>query len=223
MKNLLSQRHLLPALVLAGAQLATVGTAQAGWYGETTILNSDLDDTSLNSTGRNVNITFDEDVGFSSAIGYEFAGGLRLEGEYISTENDTEVVNFNGNTFEGSNARGGIETESLFLNLIKAFNADGVYSPYIGAGIGITDVESDVNYGAVANISDSDEAFSYQFLAGLDISFSESFTGFVEYRFLATDDVTLNRFGGPAPATNTSQEGDIEYDAFAIGLRYTFN
>lgn len=222
MKNVLSQRHLLPALILAGAQMATIGTAQAGWYGETTILNSDLDDTSLNSTGRSVNATFDEDIGFSSALGYEFAGGWRLEGEYISTENDTEQVNFNGNIFTGSNARGNIETESVFLNVIKAFNSEGVYSPYIGAGIGFTDVESSVNYGGgPAAINDSDEAFSYQFLAGLDISFSEKFTGFVEYRFLATDDVNLNRLGGDN--VTTSQEGDIEYDAFAIGLRYAFN
>jgi opacity protein-like surface antigen len=221
MNNILSKRNIFSALLLASA----VSSAHAGWYTESTVLNSDLDDTALSSTGRDVNIEFDEDLGFSTAIGFEFSNGLRLEGEYLSTENDTETVNFNGTNFSGGAARGNIETESIFFNLIKSFNHAGTYSPYIGAGIGYTDVESSVSYGnGSAAINDSDEVFSYQFLAGLDVAFTSKLSGFVEYRFVGADDVSLNRFGGgPGGLQNTTQEGDIELDAFALGLKYNFN
>jgi opacity protein-like surface antigen len=225
MKKTLSKRHLMPALLLASAQIATMNTAQANWYTESSILNSDLDDTSLNSTGREVTTTFDEDLGFSSSIGYEYDNGLRLEGEYLSTENNSEAVNFNGNVFTGANARGGIETESLFFNVIKGFNTNGTYSPYVGAGVGFSSIESNISYGpGVANITDSDEVFSYQLLAGLDVAFSKKFSGFVEYRLVTTDDVSLSRLGGgPGGLQTTVQEGNIDLSAFAVGLKYTFN
>ena len=221
MNTIFSKKHIISALLLA----STVSTAHAGWYTESSILNSDLDDTSLSSTGRNVNIDFDEDVGFSSAIGFEYSNGLRLEGEYLSTENDTETVNFNGNNFSGSAARGNVETESIFFNVIKSFNSASTYSPYIGVGVGYTDVESSVSYGnGPAAINDSDEVFSYQLLAGLDVAFTPKLSGFVEYRFVGADDVSLNRFGGgPGGLQTTTQEGDIELSAFALGLKYNFN
>jgi opacity protein-like surface antigen len=225
MKNTLSKRHLIPALLLAGAQVATVNTAQANWYTDSSLLHSDLDDTSLNSTGREVTTTFDEDLGFSSSLGYAYDNGLRLEGEYLSTENDSEAVNFNGNIFTGANARGSIETESIFFNVIKGFNTNGAYSPYIGAGIGLTSVDSNISYGpGVANITDSDDVFSYQLLAGIDVALTDKLSGFAEYRLVTTDDVSLNRLGGgPGGLQTTVQEGDIDLSAFAIGLKYTFN
>lgn len=217
MNTTFSKKHILSALLLA----STVSTAHAGWYTESSVLHSDLDDTSLSSTGRNVNIDFDEDVGFSTAIGFEYANGLRLEGEYLSTENDTETVNFNGNNFSGGDARGNVETESVFFNVIKSFNHTGTYSPYVGVGIGYTDVESSVNYGSgPATINDSDEVFSYQFLAGLDVAFTSKLSGFAEYRFVGADDVSLRRLAGGQTST---QEGDIELNAFALGLKYNFN
>lgn len=221
MNNILSKKNLFSALLLT----STISTAHAGWYSESSLLNSDLDDTSLSSTGREVNVEFDEDIGFSSAIGFEYSNGLRLEGEYLSTDNDTETVNFNGNNFSGSAARGSVETESLFFNIIKSFNHESTYSPYVGVGVGYTDVESSISYGnGPAAINDSDEVFSYQFLAGLDVAFTSQLSGFVEYRFVGTEDVSLNRFGGgPGGLQTTTQEGDIELDAFALGLKYNFN
>ncbi len=223
MNKKISKHVIISTLVLAGAQLAISSTAHADWYSEFSVLSVDIDDTSLNSTGREVTAGFDKDTSFSSAFGYKYSNGFRLEGEYISTENDTETVNFNGNNFTGANVSGGIETESVFLNAIQNFNSGSTYSPYLGFGIGFTDVESTIGYGPTANITDSDNAFSYQFLAGLDVNLSKKITGFIEYRYSATDDISLNRFGGgPGGLQNTTQNGDLEYDAFAIGANYTF-
>jgi len=223
MNKRISKHAIISTLLIAGAQLATISTAQADWYSELSILNVDIDETSLNSTGREVTANFDKDTSFSSAFGYKYGNGFRLEGEYISTDNDTDSVIFNGNNFSSANVSGSLETKSVFLNAIKNFNHGLTYSPYIGVGIGYTDVESTIGYGPTANITDSDNAFSYQFLAGLDVNLSKKITGFIEYRYSATDDISLNRFGGgPGGLQNTAQNGDIKYDAIAIGANYTF-
>ena len=228
MTSVPTKSYLLSAMVLAGLQMATFSSAHADWYTETTLLQTNLDNTNLNSTGRNVNIAVEDDTAFAGAIGYQYeansVGALRIEAEYLTTDNDVTGVNFNNNIFSGANVAGSLETQSVFINAIQSFGA-GAVQPYVGAGIGYTKVESDTAYNPTlsASINDSDSTFSYQFLAGLDIPFSERFTGFAEYRYVDVGDIDLDRRGGgPGGVATTSQSGDLSFDAFAVGLRYQF-
>ena len=224
MTQLMTKKTLVSAILFAGIQVATAANAQAGWYSESTLLDADVSGTSLNSTGRNVNAEFESDTAFGGAIGYQYDGGLRIEAEYLSTENDTSAIVFNGNSFSGNTVAGSLETQSIFVNAIKSFGNSSI-QPYLGVGIGFSKVESNIAYNPTlsASINDDDTAFSYQFLAGIDVPFSKSFTGFVEYRYVDISDVSLSRRGGgPGGVATTSQNGDIDFDAFAVGLRYSF-
>ncbi len=227
-KNVITNRNLIAALAFAGIQAVTLSSAQAGgWYTESSIFQSDVDDTSLTSTGRDVEAELDEDIGFSTAIGYKFKGhslgAVRVDLEYISTDNDNDEIDFNGNIFTGDAVGGSIETDSLFLNVIQEFKTGTAYVPYVGVGIGFVNVDSDISYGPVANITDDDTVFGYNFVVGLDVKLSKKFTGFVEYRYLETNDVDLDRFGGgPGGLLETSQSGDIQIDTIGVGLRYSF-
>jgi opacity protein-like surface antigen len=224
MTQLMAKKTLVSAILFAGIQVTTAANAQANWYSESTLLDADVSGTSLNSTGRNVNAEFESDTAFGGAIGYQYNGGLRIEAEYLSTENDTNAINFNGNSFSGNTVSGSLETQSIFVNAIQSFGSSSI-QPYLGVGIGFSKVESNIAYNPTlsAAINDDDTAFSYQFLAGIDIPFSESFTGFVEYRYVDISDVSLSRRGGgPGGIATTSQNGDINFDAFAVGLRYSF-
>ncbi len=227
-KKTCSKKSITLALLITGMQAAAIAPAQADWYVESSIIESDLSDSSLVSTGREVNGTFDSDIGFAGAIGYTHSenslGALTLEAEYLSTQNDTSTINFNGNDFSGSNVAGSIETQSIFINAIQSFG-DGAVIPYVGVGLGYSQVESDIAYNPTlsARINDDDNTFSYQFIAGLNVPFSDNFTGFAEYRYVDFGDVELSRTGGgPGGVATTTQSGDIDLDAFAIGLRYTY-
>ena len=228
MKNHLSKsRHFIAALAFAGVQAVTISSAQAGWYTEGSIFQTDVDDTSLTSEGRDVEAQLDEDVGFSAAIGYKFKGHalgpVRVDLEYISTDNDNDEINFNGNIFTGDAVAGSLETDSLFINVAQEFKTGSAYVPYVGVGAGFVDVESDLSYGPVANISDDDTVFGYNVVVGLDVKFSKNLTGFVEYRYLEADDVDLDRFGGgPGGILTTEQSGDVELETVGVGLRYFF-
>ena len=227
MKKSLPCKHLLSAVVLVGVQALTMSSAHANWYGEVSVFNNDLDSTDLNSTGRAVNSQFDEDLATGLAIGYQYDSGLRVEAEYLDTENDAEQIIFNGNTFNdiGTNVVGGIETTSLFFNSIHNFNTDTSVSPYIGAGLGYTKVESDLAYNPTfgASIRDDDTTFSYQLLLGLDVAFTDNLKSFIEYRYVDAGNVDLSRTGGgPGGIQTTTQNGDITFDGFGAGLRYHF-
>lgn len=219
----------ISSLLMATGLAAGNAAADTGWYGEISVLSADVSDTSLTSTGRDVNAAFDTDAGFSAAVGYSYEGNslgnVRVELEYVATDNDTESVNFNGNNFpaNGQAVGGGIETQSVFINLTQTFDTGSSVTPYVGVGIGFTEVDSDITYGPTANITDSDNAFSYQVQAGVDVAFTEQLSGFAEYRYVAVDDLDLNRFGGgPGGVQNTTQTGDLDYSAISLGLRYSF-
>ncbi len=227
MKKSLPCKSLLSTIVLIGVQALTMPNAHASWYGKVSVFNNDLDSTDLNSTRRAVNSQFDEDLATGLAIGYQYDSGLRFEAEYLTTENDAESIVFNGNTFNniGTNIVGGIETSSLFFNAIHHFNTGERIMPYIGAGLGYTKVESDLAYNPnlSASIRDDDKTFSYQLLLGLDVAFTDNLKSFVEYRYVDAGDVDLSRTGGsPGGIQTTTQNGNITFDSFGVGLRYHF-
>ncbi len=213
------------SLLIAPTVMAQDNT---GWYGEISILSADAKDAEFNSTGRNTRTQFDKDAGYSAALGYKFApnavGQLRVETEFVSTSNDVDSVTFNGNNFSGGAVGGGVDTKSLFINAKYAFDVGSdTFSPFIGAGIGYSKVDSSINYNnGRASINDDDTALSYQLLVGTDVNINKNWQGFAQYRYSKTDDLNLTRFGGPAPASATNQSGDFSYNAISVGLRYEY-
>ncbi|MEH6444496.1 MAG: OmpW family outer membrane protein [Oceanospirillaceae bacterium] len=213
------------SLLIAPTVMAQNNT---GWYGEISILSADAKDAEFNSTGRNTRTQFNKDAGYSAALGYKFTanavGQLRVETEFVSTSNDVDGVTFNGNNFSGSAVGGDIDTKSLFINAKYAFDVGSdKFSPYVGAGIGYSKVNSSINYNnGRANINDDDTSLSYQLLVGADININKNWQGFAQYRYSRIDDLNLTRFGGPASATATNQSGDFSFNALSVGLRYQY-
>ncbi len=231
-------------IAIAGLTASVMSTssfaANDGWYLATTLSTVDVDDTTFSSNGlvngvqspRSLEVSSDSDVGLGGSIGYRFKGnswgGIRVEGELQYSKHDVEGINFNGNIFSASQGfvEGDVEALSVFVNIAQEFEGLGRIRPYVGVGIGITEFYGDFRYNPnlTANVdSDDDTAFAYQAFAGFDVDLTERFTGFIDYRFVETGDIELERFGGGAggPAL-TIQEGEVELDALTIGLRYSF-
>jgi len=242
MKHCTSLRTLATLTISLGlATVTSIGHAeQEGWYLGSSISSVDIDDTAFSSNGqvngvqspRNLVVSSDSDVGFGGSIGYRFSGnswgGIRVEGEFQYSKHDVEQINFNGNVFTDSQGfvEGKVEALSGFINIAQEFGGLGVVRPYVGIGVGLTEFYGDFRYNPnlSANVdSDDDTAFAYQAFVGLDVDFTDRITGFIDYRFVETDEIELDRFGGGAggPAL-TSQEGEVELDAFTLGLRYSF-
>ena len=95
--------------------------------------------------------------------------------------------------------------------------------PFVGAGIGLAEIESEVSYNnGNARLNDSDTTLAYQAIIGAEYKLTEKVSFVGDARYFGLDDPELTRFGGPAPAQFTDL--DSEYDSFTVsaGLRYSF-
>jgi len=225
----------------------TSHAAEEGWYVGSSISAVDFDDTTLTSnefigtalSPRSIEIESDSDIGLGGTIGYRFKGhslgAVRVEGEFLYSSHDVDGIDFesgpvNPPQFDqsGVNVAGDIESISLFVNVIQEFNGlfPGV-RPFVGVGVGISEFYGDFQYNPVLGASvdsEDDIGLAYQFFVGIDVDITKKFTGYVSYRTVGVEEVELDRFGGGVGgiATETSQEGDVDFDAFTVGLRYSF-
>lgn len=173
-----------------------------------------------------------EDMGFfvSGAIGMSLASmtgvsGLRgeLEAGYLQNDIDAHVLNFADETsakISGSDAFG--ETSAIFglVNLYYDFNQFGGFKPFIGAGLGIAQVEFDRHgvtldgLGDVVALDDEDTGFAYQLSAGANIAVSDSVDIEIGYRYLGITEVELEAVDG------TASDVDVDNHIVYGGLRF---
>lgn len=140
------------------------------------------------------------DIGFGFGV---FAGGyvgetMRVEGEIGFRSNDLS-------SFAGGAIPGDVSSLAFMGNAYFDIPAQSVLTPYVGAGIGIVDVEmSGFQNG-------KDTVFAGQVMAGAAIATSPNVSLTFEYRLFGTDEPNIGNF-------------DFEYLHSSIlgGVRATF-
>jgi len=171
-----------------------------------------------------------EGVSLGGGIGWrsDFLGGSRFEIEGAFTDQNVESVVFNNNNI--ANFAGEIETYSAMVNFIKEFRGLGNIVPYIGAGIGYTEVDSNFFYnGGAANIvvNDTDGAFTWQLIAGLEFKLSDRLGLYAEYNYTSiSDDISLARLGNGGAAgggfDTVAELDDFSSHGVQGGFRFSF-
>jgi outer membrane protein OmpA-like peptidoglycan-associated protein len=172
------------------------------------------------------NVPFDSDIGSDDAdlesdwaglgaLGYAFANGLRLEGEFGYRENDVDSLS------NHSGVSGDIDTTSFMTNLLYDFNEfNGLgwpVTPYVGVGVGAARVASSITATTPANrINDSDYGFAYQGILGASMALNRYLALTADYRFFHVPDVTLTNSAG------NDLDSDYMTNQFMLGLRFTF-
>ncbi len=172
---------------------------------------------------------------FGGAVGYQlpftylgyFQPRLELEVSYL--ENDINAGSFNGGaqTFSG-------DQDALFFYLNNysdiRFSADQRFVPYIGGGLGIAVVNSNVGYfpaSATAptfGVFGEDTAFAGHFAVGASYELNDNIELYSEGRYFRIQNVKLDRrfIGGGADLFNATLEEDIDGFTVTGGLRYRF-
>ena len=218
------------SLAVAGATFAGISAAQ-DWYvsGSVSWNNQNSSDTEIqldDGTGgvisSRMDANYDDGVGLSAEVGRHFDNvvpGLRgsLELSYTKAEVDNfemaDPVNGGTSTIIGG---GDIENIAVFANAYYDFDVDlGVpIQPYVGAGIGFTQVEVAYNT-TTAGVTtpffdDDDTRFAYQAKAGASYQVGPNTDLFAEYTYRASEELT---FGD-----RTSGEYTIDNDQHLVGL-----
>jgi len=205
------------AWIFVGLLSATVASAD-GWYTGVVFTTSDADDVRFATALGTVTSTLEDGMGLGVTVGREI-GALRFELEWSTDDLDVNDHLLGGVALPGST--GTVDVNSYLINAAYHFNADGVVSPYLGVGLGMTDVEFD-NFGVAPVpqvLQDNDSVFTYQLFAGIEARFSNGWRLFADYRLRTADGLSVTV--SPA-AGSVGSEIDLETESVSVGARYRF-
>jgi len=188
------------------------------------------------------NTTFDDGEAFNLAFGVVLFESFRVELEYSATEADVDKhtgvsaagidltdidagVLLTGNVGDlgvsvgdlVANGKGSLETETFFLNGFYDFHNSTDFTPFIGAGIGYSNIDVDYKPSNVKIINDDDDVVSYQISGGVSYAFNEFFHVVGSVRYRTSDDASVN--SSLLPAKFDIENESMMYD---IGVRYHF-
>lgn len=188
------------AAFLTAAAVAAVsfaGAASAQTYVEITgaaVKQPDL------SWGSGFAMDYEMDTGsaWSLAVGRFIRPNIALEAEVTRTKSEYACC-----------APNSLEATAYMANAFYRFTPERRIRPYVGLGVGMIDVE----YDAAADASDT--VFGWQAMAGVETPFTNSLSGFAEYRYQSAADLEDSSYGG-------GLTWEYESHNLGLGLRYTF-
>lgn len=193
------------------------------------------------------NTEFETGYFLSGAYGIRLNEYFRVEGEIAYSSNDVDThtgVTVGGGDIGAADAavlitgsaplgatvadvvadgQGDIKTLSFAVNgyydvLLSEAGFDGKpVMGYIGAGLGVAEVEVEYSPSNVGIVSDTESALLYQFMAGVSMPLDDATEIFGGYRYRATEDVDVDSSLFPATLDVENQS-----NIFEVGIRYSF-
>lgn len=187
----------LALMLLTGGVASSVTAAPyvSGSFG----LVSASDSTLGGESGTAGDLSMDSGFGFLAAAGNNF-DGLRGEAEIAYRTNDL-------NKTSSGPATGEITALSVLGNLLVDFAMSENLRPFLGAGMGLAQIDS----GSADLNKANDTVFAYQLIAGIGFPLTHITTLDLQYRYFAT---TNPDFAGI--------EAEYETQNFFAGLRFDF-
>lgn len=190
MTNAIKAVALASALALLGgaasAQGLTGGFYVKGFGGATWPQNQDFQ---LNSRtgGGSINSGLNYDTGYLLGVagGYNVTPNIAVELEYVYRNTDADVKNSGG-------VSATTESNAWMVNGVYKFSPVGATQqliPYLGAGLGIADINVE-DLGVTADV-DSDYQLAYQLIGGIGYELTPNLTLNTEARFFGINNQTL--------------------------------
>jgi opacity protein-like surface antigen len=173
---------------------------------------------SEDSLGR-FNLEYQPAPSGSVVLGWELEPGSnigegRVELEYTRRSNRLDQAEFSDGKVT---ADGDLTADSLLVNAFGVYRSKSVWTPYLGAGLGIARITAtDLTVTGQPLTDDDALVFAYQFGVGTDIAITDSLTLDLGYRLFSTTKAKLKEAGG--------EEFKTEYLSHSamVGLRLSF-
>lgn len=182
------------ALAISPVSSALAAAADTPLYASLSLFSVFSDDQDMDLNGSKIaDIDLDTGIGFSGALGYQFSN-FRAEMELAYRDNDVTITSSPVN-----NIGGNLDSLALMLNGYYDVKTHSRITPYIGAGVGMVDVDG------------IDTVFAYQGMVGASYSLNPTNDVFLGYRYFGADTVEDN--------VSTGKVG-FDYDSHNIELGY---
>ena len=209
---------------LAGMAISSAAQAEGGYFsfgGGFSLPSDSTIDIRRPPTGAAVSTTATFDTGYilSGALGYKWAGGPRTELEFNYRASGI-------NDIATAGATGRQRVLGVMGNFLYDFNDGGAWNPYLGIGLGLGRTKWHQVQGSRSPtfpvstpvFNDRDSAFQWQGIAGISHPFSAMTDGFVEYRYIGTQN---NKFASIPAGSFASRHNDRSHNLL-VGVRFNF-
>jgi outer membrane protein OmpA-like peptidoglycan-associated protein len=224
---MLNRKTLLAATAIVALSSAAYAQDETNWYAGAGFGANWLDDESIAvtagpPTATAVGAEFDPGWVMTGAVGHRW-NQWRLEFELAYRDNSSEdLFAIPGPLADTMFADVG--QFSQMVNLLWDLPIGDNMALTIGGGMGGVQVQVDA--GGLAGLStismdDDDYVFAYQGIAGLSIDISDNMELFAEYRYFATDEVSVQGVLSPAASVISVNE-ELESHSALFGVRYHF-
>lgn len=157
-----------------------------------------VQDSTFSGPGGSTEVSTDPGFGFLAAIGNNF-DGLRAEAEMAYRTNDQDA--------SSSPLNDEITSLALMGNLLVDLPISESVRPFLGAGIGLANIDSDISGASNAD----DTVFAYQVIAGVGFPLTHITTLDFQYRYFASEDPDFGNV-----------EAEYQSHNFFAGLRFDF-
>jgi opacity protein-like surface antigen len=181
------------AALAALALMAAAGAASAQTYAEATVAYSSSPDLGWGGPIL-LDYEMDEGILWGVAVGHRFSPNFAVEAEITTAEAEYSCCTPNN-----------VNVTNYMVNAFYTFRPDASIRPYVGAGLGMVDIE----YEAAGKLSDN--VFGWQAMAGLEMPVSPRVSLFGEYRYLKASE-----------AEDSGTMWEYESHNIGLGLRYNF-
>ena len=206
------------AIVLVAMTLVVGGVATPALAGPYFSVNGGVvwvedSDISVDYWGDLAEFSYETGYVVSATFGNAYANGARIELEVPYRTNDMDELSVAG--FDFGTIDGEVSSWGAMVNAYFDFDTGTSLKPFIGAGIGVANVEFEIE-----KDSEDDNVFAYQLMAGFGYALSKEVTLDLQYRFYATDDpefeVSDPDFG------KVTFESEYMTNNIMAGLRFSF-
>jgi opacity protein-like surface antigen len=227
------EKEMLKWVGVAGAALVAAfatGTANAQMYGTLGYGWSRLDNATTrieNGVSPGVDAVFNlvSGEGYSGrgAIGWDL-GAMRIEGEFGVTKHDNDRYDSRVPPNISRDLDGAIDVFTGMINAYYDFNVGPGFTPYIGAGAGVAQVNIEAigprptapNGAIVTMIKDEEIDAAWQIMGGVAIPVGGNLSVTAQYRYFSAG--TVDVLDDQRRATHS----DIKGDSWDLGVRMTF-
>lgn len=203
-------------LAALASAIPAVANAGEGWYGRLgagTGLDGEASISAGAPLGGDASL---EDMSLVElGIGYGRADGWRAEVKLTRWDAGIEA----GPLLDPG---GSAEISTLMFSVYRDFG-DGAFKPYVGAGVGVSNLELAASYtpplSPVAVDADA-TTFSYEVGLGVGIEVAPRLALDLGYRYLTA--IGYEATGAAPPSTAIPVDADISMHTLVVGLRWTF-
>ncbi len=202
MKNFFAIMLMIAFFVAGGAYTSFAEVYISGNLDAVFLNDSDVDDGV--DTGQ---LNFEAGLGLLGAVGVTITDNTRIEVELGYRSNDIESVTVDG--LGTVPIDGDVNSTSVMGNVYYDFKNNNGFIPFVGVGIGFTELEADI---ATQNIGrEEDTVLAYQAILGGGFVATDNVTIDLQYRYFATENPDFSGL-----------EAEYRSHDLMLGFRYSF-